>query len=243
MKRAALAPTTMALLAALALSGCETTAEKSAKLEQAAKGATLAAQHGLSIAHPSKLVHVLGVSVVHGGEGAAAVITLHNSSAHALSDVPIAVSVKDGHGGTIYTNATPGLAKTLTSLALLPAHSDGVWIDDQIPSSAARSATATVGEGTVASGALPQLAVQEAALGNDPSGSATAEGTITNRSKTSQSELVIYVLARKDGQLIAAGRAVLASLEPGAATPFQAFLVGAAKDAQLQVSAPPTKLG
>jgi hypothetical protein len=243
-RRAALAPSVLALaLGAVSLTGCETTAEKSAKLEQAAKRVAPIQQRGLSIARESSIVRVRNATLVHGTEGTAAVLTLHNSSAKAIREVPISISLRDAHGATLYTNGTPGLAKTLTSLALLPAHGDGVWIDDQIPGTSAKSLATKVGEGTPVSGSLPRLAIREAQLAKDPSGAATAEGTIANPSRTGQPELVVYALARKAGRVVAAGRAVLASLAPGASAPFQAFFVGDAAGARLQLSAPPTAIG
>jgi hypothetical protein len=243
-KCAALVASALTLvLLALVSSGCETTAEKSAKLEKAAKRIAPVAQQGLSIAHESSIVKVLSATLVRGTEGTAAVLTLHNSSAQAIRDVPISISLKDAHGATVYTNATPGLAKTLTSLALLPARGDGVWIDDQIPGTSAKRLATKIGEGTAVNGAVPRLTVREAQLAEDPSGAATVEGTIDNPSRTGQSELVVYALARKDGRIVAAGRAVLASLAPGASAPFQAFFVGTPAGAQLQLSAPPTALG
>ena len=136
MRRSALAPSALALLlGAVSLAGCETTAEKSAKLEQAAKRIAPVQQQGLSITRESGIVKVVSATLVRGKEGTAAVLTLHNSSAQPIREVPIAISLRDARGTTVYTNGTPGLAKTLTSLALLPAHGDGVWIDDQIPGS------------------------------------------------------------------------------------------------------------
>jgi hypothetical protein len=235
-------------LAALALagaaSGCETTAERSAKLEKAAKRVTLATQQGLTITHAGRNVKVTSTAIVRGSEGSAAVVTLRNSSPRAMRDVPISISLKDAHGTSVYTNGTPGLAKTLTSIALLPARGEGVWIDDQIPAaSTARSITTKIGEGTPASGAPAKLAIRETHLEADPSGSATVEGTIRNPSSVAQSELVIYAVARKGGRIVAAGRAVLASLAAGASMPFQAFFIGAPNGAKLQLSAPPTTLG
>jgi hypothetical protein len=245
-RRSARAPSVIALalaLGAVSLAGCETTAEKSAKLERAAKRIAPAQQQGLSIAHASSIVKVLSATLVRGTEGTAAVLTLHNSSTRAIRGVPISISLRDAQGTTVYTNGTPGLAKTLTSLALLPAHGDGVWIDDQIPGTSATILAAKVGEGTPTSGAPPRLAVRKAQLAKDPSGAATVEGTIANPSSTGQSELVVYALARRGGHVVAAGRAVLASLAPGASAPFQAFFVGVPAGAQLQLSAPPTALG
>jgi hypothetical protein len=237
-------PTLLALLlGAVSLAGCETTAEKSAKLEKAAKRIAPVQQQGLSIARASSIVKVRSATLVHGTEGMAAVLSLHNSSAQAIREVPISISLKDAHGATVYSNGTPGLAKTLTSLALLPAHGDGIWIDDQIPGTSAKTLATKVGEGRPASGALPKLEVSEAQLTKDPSGAATVEGTLKNPSSTAQSELVVYALARKGSQVVAAGRAVLASLAPGASAPFQAFFVGAPAGSRLQLSAPPTALG
>jgi hypothetical protein len=241
---AAFATTATALaLLAFSLTGCETTAEKSAKLEKAAKRIAPAQQQGLSIARESSVVKVQSATLVRGAEGTAAVLALHNSSAKAIREVPISISLKDANGTAVYTNAAPGLAKTLTSLALLPAHGDGVWIDDQIPGTSAKSLTTKVGEGTAVSGAAPRLAIGETQLTKDPSGAATVEGTIKNSSSTAQSEVIVYALARKGGRVLAAGRAVLASLAPGASAPFQAFFVGNPAGAHLQLSAPPTALG
>ena len=137
------------LLAALALlcSGCETTAEKSAKLEKAAKRQTLAKQQGLTITRESAVIKVLDTALVHGKEASAAVVTLHSSSPRALSDVPISLTLKDAHGATVYSNGTPGLAKTLTSIALIPAHGKVVWIDDQIQAPTASAVAVRIGEG------------------------------------------------------------------------------------------------
>jgi hypothetical protein len=230
-------------LLALLCSGCETTAEKSAKLEKAAKRHTLATEQGLTIAHASTVVKVLETAFVHGREGSAAVVTLRNSSAHALSDVPISLSLKDAHGKTVYSNGTPGLARTLTSVALLPAHGKVVWIDDQIQAASAASVTARVGEGTPASGSAPRLAIAETHLASESPGSSTLEGAVRNPSGTAQPELVINAVARRSGRVVAAGRAVLASLEPGASTPFEVFFVGSATGEQLEVSAPATATG
>jgi Fe-S cluster assembly scaffold protein SufB len=221
-----------------ALSGCETTAEKSAKLERAAKRVAQAKQTGLTIARPSTVVKVLDSELVRGSEGAAVVLTLRNISSRALANVPIAVSVKDAKGAAVYSNATPGLAKTLTSIALLAPHATATWIDDQVPASAAASVSAEVGEGTAASGALPKLALHEVQLAEG-----TAEGTLANRSGSAESEVVIYAVARRGGRVVAAGRAVLASLAAGASTPFQVFFVGDPKGARLQLTAPPTSAG
>ncbi|HXM86188.1 MAG TPA: hypothetical protein VN889_01005 [Solirubrobacteraceae bacterium] len=229
----------LALAAApLTLSGCETTAEKSAQLERAAKRVAHVAQTGLTIAHASAYVKVLRSEIVRGSRETAVVLTLRNDSAKALAEVPIAISMKNASGASVYSNATPGLAKTLTSIALLAPHATATWINDQIQASGAVSVDAEIGEGKPVEGAPPRLAVQEAQLAEG-----SAEGVLANDSSMAQSELVIYAVARRDGRAVAAGRAVLASVAAGASTPFQVFFVGDPAGAQLTLSAPPTSVG
>jgi hypothetical protein len=168
---------------------------------------------------------------------------LHNGSAKAQRALPIAITVKDASGSSVYTNSTPGLSATLVSVALLPAHGALTWIDDQVTAPAsARSVSARIGEGAAARGAIPQLRVAAPQLNASPSG-VTAEGMVVNDSRVTQQELVVYALARRAGRIVAAGRAVLASVPAGASTPFQVFFIGDPRGAQLQVDAPATTLG
>jgi hypothetical protein len=228
----------VALLALLALSGCETTADKSAQLERAAHHTRLA-ERGLSITRQSSDVHVLGAILVHASAGAAAVVTLRNHSGHTLERVPIALTVKDAHGSTVFQNNAPGLEAALTSLAWLPAHGEATWVDDQIPSSGAPTSVAViVGAAPTASAVEPRIEIAGVHVSEE-----TGAGTVVNHSNVTQQNLIVYALARKDGKIVAAGRAVLAEVKPGASVPFQAFFVGDEKGAKLEASAPPTTSG
>jgi hypothetical protein len=230
------------LLALLALSGCETTAEKSAQLEKSAHHTRLA-ERGLTVVRQSANVRVLGAVLVHGAEGAAAVVTLRNVSAHALKDVPIAITVKDAHGSTVFQNNAPGLEAALTSLGSLPAHGVATWVDDQVPASGGpASVTAIAGVSPAVSGALPEIEVT-GVHPSEESGSATAAGTVRNRSTVTQQALVVYVVARRAARVVAAGRAILPEVALGATVPFQAFLVGSPNGATLQAGAPASTLG
>jgi hypothetical protein len=239
------------VLAALALTGCESNQQRSAKLAKAAKQRehetelhAQAAQKALAITHVSTRVEVIAATVLHDSEGAAAVLTLRNSSNSALRDVPIQITVKNAAGASTYTNATPGLSPSLVSVSLLPAHGVLTWIDDQVQSSGAAASVSTkVGEASPASGAIPTLTVQGAHLAQGSASGAGAEGVVVNRSGVSQQELIVYAVARRAGRIVAAGRAVLAQAPAGASTPFQIFLVGEPRGATLEVSAPATTLG
>jgi hypothetical protein len=240
-RAASAAPVLVLVALALALTGCESNQERSAKIEKTAKHAVLA-QKGLSITHASTQVQVLSASVVRGSEGAAAAVTVRNSTSHTLSAVPIAITVRNAHGQTVYQNNTPGLEAGLTQISSLPAHGSITWVDDQVSSTGAPvSVSAVVGEASIANGAEPQIEVQSAHLAEASSGEVT--GAVHNSSSVAQQHLIIYVIARRAGRIVAAGRAVLAEVAPGAPVPFQAFLVGAPAGATLQTSAPATTFG
>jgi hypothetical protein len=231
-------------LCALVMGGCETTAEKSAKLERQAKRVTLEQQKGLTIARESTTVSVTDTTILHGSERAAAVVTLKNRSSNAQREVPIAITVKDARGKTLFQNDEPGLERALVSIPSIPPRGTVVWVDDQLPASGRpASVSARVGQAPALAGQLPELTVAAAKLNEDPASGIVAEGTVVNRSKAAQSGLVLFALALRAGKIVAAGRAVVAELAPGASAPFQASLVGDAHGASVQVSAPPASFG
>jgi len=232
-------------LAALVLTGCETSAEKSAKLEREAKAqlASQPVQRGLQITRQSTLVRILRTQLVHGSEGSAAVVTLRNTSASPLREVPIEIRAADARGTAVYTNTAPGLARSLTSVALLAPHAELTWVDDQIPAGGAPvSIHARVGQATVAAGTVPALSTTGTRIFEDPTNGLGAEGEVLNRSSVAQSELVVYVTATRGGAVVAAGRAVLPIAAAGAPTRFQAFLIGNPQGARLVAAAPPSTL-
>ncbi len=237
---AAFVPIGLAL--ALALTGCETTAEKSAKLEKAAKHTTLA-QTGLSITHTSTEVRVVSTTVLHDSEGAAAAVTLRNLSPHTLRDVPLAITVKDAGGKTLFRNDAPGLEAAFTSLSCLPAHSEVTWVDDQVPAAGGPvNLTAQAGVAPAVAASPPKIEVNGLHLAEEASSGIAAAGRIENRSQVSQRSLVVFALARRAGRIVAAGRAVLPEVPAGSSVPFQAFFIGDPRGAQLQASAPATVL-
>ncbi len=230
-------------LAILALTGCETTAEKSARLERQAAHVTLT-EKGLSITRESTDVKVLSTTVVRGAEGAAAVVTLENRSGHALRAVPIAIVVKDGGGRVIFQNNAPGLESALVSVPSLGAHRTIAWVDDQLPANGApASVSARVGQAPALSGSSPSLTIAGARLSEDPANGLVANGTASNRSSIAQRSLVLFGVARRGGKVVAAGRGVLPELAAGASARFEVFMVGDARGAELQISAPPTSFG
>ncbi|MHB8531834.1 MAG: hypothetical protein ACYDC2_03845 [Solirubrobacteraceae bacterium] len=214
----------------LALSACETTQEKSARLEKVAlaHGVTSGkAAKGLTIARPSTILKVLSTGIVHSTEGTAVAVTVRNTSAKAQQQVPLAITVRDGRGGSLYSNAAPGIAPSLTSIGYVPAHGQAQWVDDQVQAAGTpASVTAEVGEGQPASGPPPQLRLSHQTPVTEAGGS-QIHGHVTNASPVEQRELVVDALATRGGKLLAAGRAVLAHLGPGMTSNFEVLLIGA----------------
>ncbi len=219
-------------------SGCESTQEKSAQLEREATHVTLA-QSGLHIAKPSRVVTVLATTVLRGSEGAAVAVTVRNASARTLRGVPLAVSVQSAAGQSLYENNSPGVEAPLVSIPSLPAHATLTWVDDQVPANGKPArATARVGEAGSVAAAPPRIVVSGLHAIDDSGSGAGAAGTVENRSTVAQSDLAVFVVARRGGQIVAAARAVLPSLAARASAQFQAFLVGDARGATLEASAP-----
>jgi hypothetical protein len=237
----------VALLVALAgvpLGGCETSAEKSARLERAAvHRGTAAGAAGLSIVHPSRTLKVTATALVGSSEGAAAAVTIRNTATHAVHDVPIELVVRSPAGARVYSNSTPGLAHTLVSVGYIGAGARLTWVNDQLPPAAAHgTASATVGEAPSAAGPAPLVATSGVHAFEDPTNGPGLEGTVVNRSHVAQQELGIYAVARSARGVVAAGRAVVAQLPAGGSSSFQLFWVGNPKGAHIELVAPPTSL-
>jgi hypothetical protein len=229
------------LILALALGGCESSQERSAQLEHEAKHRVgQVASKGLQIAHVSAQVKVLATQVLHSSEGNAALVTLHNTSTHALRDVPLAITVKGAGGAVLYRNDAPGLEAALTSVPLLAPGATFTWIDDQVQVSAApASLSAEAGEAQAASGPTPQIRLSGVHGTEEAEGPGIA-GKVANDSGVAQSDLIVYGIARRGGRIVGAGRAVLSEVPAHGSSQFQVLLIGSVRGAQVQASAPPT---
>jgi len=232
----------LAALTTPALTGCETTAEKSARLEEAAL-ARARTTHSSTVPAafaPSSKLHVTQTALVHGLEGWAVVVTVRNDSAGAQLGAPISIVVHGAGGSSLYTNAEGGLSRSLTTLPLIPAHGEATWVDDQVQVSGTPSGvTAKVGEGMAVKKAPRALTVSSRPPVAEPGGGEGVAGKVVNRTGVEQRELVVSAVARRAGRVVGAGRAVLSTLAAGATSPFQIFFTGSAKGARVEVGAPP----
>jgi hypothetical protein len=219
--------------------GCQTTAERSAELQRAAKHELLASQ-GVSVKRENPSVRVLRSTVVHSSAGTAVVVQMRNTSSHALAGAPIELTVLDAKGAVLYQNNAPGLEPSLTKVPLLEPGREATWVDDQVQASGTpASAHALVGEASTAS-SIPKTSVVGAHLSSETGVEATESGSVANRSPLAQANLVVYAVARRAGRIVAAGRAVLPEVAAGTSVPFQIYFVGNPGGAQIETSAPAT---
>jgi hypothetical protein len=238
--RAAAAPL---LVAALALSACQTTQELSAQRAKDAK--KLVNQKGLTVSRENPAIAIGVTSVIQDKNGIAAVVELRNTGKVAQAGLPVSIAVTDAAGKPVYRNDVAGLEDSLVSMPLLAKGEDAFWVNNQIIATgkpAKVQARVGAAKGKVPA-QLPSFAISKVALQSD-GGSVFAKGSIVNRSKVAQKRLTIFCVARKGAKVVAAGRGILDVLPPAGAKPtqFTVFFIGNPKGAKLSFSAPPTVL-
>ncbi len=231
------------LVAALALSACQTTQELSAQKAKQAK--KLVNAKGLTVSKENPNVAVGTTSIVQDANGIAAVVELKNTGKEAQAALPVSIAVTDAKGKQIYKNDVAGLEDSLVSLSLLGKGEDAFWVNNQItatgkPAKVQAKVGAAKGK---APAQIPAFVLSGLTLQSD-AGSVFAKGTIVNQSKVAQKRLTIYCVARNGSKVVAAGRGILDVLAPAGAKPikFTVFFIGNPKGAKLTCTAPPTVL-
>jgi hypothetical protein len=234
------------LVAALAVTGCESSQTTSKRLAKNGKG-LLDQAAGLKVGVQNPDIKVTETAVLKDANGIAAVVALKNTSRKTQTQLPVGITIKDAKGAKIYANDLSGLDPSLTSMALVRAGREEFWVDNQILGNGVpKGVDVKVGR---AKGAVPkvvpQIALVKIRRDRDVSGEFVA-GVVENHSKVLQRRLTIFSVARKGGKIVAAGRAVIDKLPP-APTPkptrFSIYFIGNPTGAKLSFSVPPVNLG
>jgi hypothetical protein len=229
----------LALLAVVSLSACQSTKDKSAELE--AQGSTeLLSEEGLEIKRRNPNVKVASTAVLSGSEGSSAVVVdLHNDSDENLIEVPILIEVTNSKGKSFYKNDIPGIEPALASVPYIPAHGDAEWVNDQVLGvGKPKSVKVTVGTGGgTYSGDIPAIEVSQPTLKGDPVSGVSATGDVVNKTGEDQRRLLIYVVARRGNEVVAAGRGAIEHLKPDRKKlRYTVFFVGDPSGAELELS-------
>lgn len=234
-----LAVLALSALAAVGLSACQSTKDKSAELE-AQGGTQLLSEEGLVIKHRNPDVKVTSTAVLSGSEGSnAVVVDVHNDSGENLTEVPILIEVTNTKGKPFYANDIPGIEPALAAIPYIPAHGDAEWVNDQVlgvGKPKAVKVTVGTGGGTY-SGEAPDIEVSQPTLKGDPVSGISATGDVVNKTGKDQRRLLIYVVARRGSEVVAAGRGAIEHLKPERKKlKYTVFFVGDPSGAELKLS-------
>lgn len=241
--RATAALPAASVLLALAASGCESTQAVSARLEQQSK-TTLLGQRGLTVTGASNPdVRIDDPVVLHDENGTAVAVRLRARGTSTLRAVPLAATVRDTRGTPLAANDAPGLDPSLTSIPVLAPGRPVVWVNDQLQAPRApRRASVRAGDAPVFRGAVPELVLRDGGLERDAVSGTSAVGSVTNRSRVEQRDLVVHAVARRGSRVVAAGRGQIPRLKPGRTVAYQVFFIGDPTGGELEFAVPPTVL-
>jgi hypothetical protein len=134
--------------------------------------------------------------------------------------------------------------KALVGPSILPPGEDFAWVHDQVVTTGKPltvKATPGAAQGSI-TGTLPKIEFSQPQLHGDPTSGIEATGTVTNASQVEQQDLVLYCIARKGANIVAAGRGGIPRLRVGQKRSYHIFFIGDPRGAKLSVEAPPTVL-
>jgi hypothetical protein len=225
----------VAALAALALGGCETTQQLSAKL-----GRDLGHQSAIAgttkLGRSSHAVRVLRSAVLAGSPGAVA-LELTNTSARAQSVIPVLIDVTDAKGASVYRNDTAGIDPSLQQLAALPPHATAWWVDNEVlpQRGVPQAVSAQIGAGGATQGPVPRIAVSGVSASSSFPGP-HVDATLRNTSTGAVRTLSVYVVALERGRVVGAGRAAVAAMRAGSSAQVEVPMTGSVTGAHVAVT-------
>jgi len=229
---------------ALVVTGCESTQDQSARI--GAELGPVTQEKGLKISKQSKDVEVVSSSLITDPNGSAVVVRLRNRSGQDLVGVPIAIDVLDANGKSVYRNDIPGIEPALAAVPFVPAGGEAEWVHDQILATGKPAKVEVkVGEGGEPfGGEQPRISVSDPKLEGDPYSGVLAGGNVVNESGEDLERLLLYAVARKGGEVVAAGRG---AIEPFKAKPkpipYNIYFIGDPRGAGVTVTQFPSLPG
>lgn len=230
----------------LLLSACQSTQDKAAEVR--AQGDTLlAGREGLKITRVNEDVRVGERTILQDRNGTAVVVELENRGRADQVDVPIGITLSDAEGRRLFANDAPGLERALVSMPLLARDKPGYWVHNQI-AAAGKPTKLAVRVGVPKPVDVPEdpphITLSEVRLDRDTDG-AFVSGVVNNRSDVLQKRVTIFAVAKKDGEIVAAGRAVIDKLPPSPVkkpVQFTVYFIGNPAGATLDFTVPPVVL-
>ncbi len=224
---------------AVTASACESTESESAKIGRQAGAAEVAGS--LKLGKIDRGVRVSDVTPLSGGGRKAIAVKLTQGSSRTQREVPLLVQELGAGAKVVYSNAT-GSETLLQRITLLPARKSIWWVDDEVlTSQSASSAQVTVGTGQSVASSTRAGALSATPTGvTGQAGSNSVGAELVNHTGKLQSNAPVFAVALRGTKIVAAGRAVVASLPAhGAAASLDIPLVGDATGAKIELTALP----
>lgn len=232
-----------ALLAGL-VAGCTTTQQQAARLHLRSERED-AGRKPIEVKRPNPDVRVIESSIVRGSGGAAVAVTLRNTGADPLNDLPLAVGVRSPDG-TVFLNDRGHLPYFQTHAPALAPGARTTWVFTSTKTLPAGVPVAKVGvpapHPLTTASSVPELDVSHvtASHQNSDAKETSVEVEVTNHTGMPQYDVAVYAWARKGGRLVAAGRGSVEELASDSTATVKLELIGAPGDARVHVAAPPT---
>lgn len=221
------------------LAGCDSTYQQNARAKIAAER-RLGAQDARTVTERGPDVRVERVTLLRDRASTAIVVDLRSRADRALTDVPISVGVRRGDRKVLLNDA-PELDWFQTHLPAIAARGRATWVFRSPPGGRARPGDtpfvrigAPVAPFAKRPAALPAVRAQLAGTGeNGPK--VTVSGAALP-----QFGLPVNVIARRGGVPVAAGTAIVSSLDRGEEVTVEVPLTGRAGRAPLAATTTPT---
>jgi hypothetical protein len=227
---------------ALTLSGCVTTQQVAARA-RLVDARIRASQEPLRLTRRNPDVSVTKLSLVRGSAGTAVAVLLRDTSAHPLTDLPIAVGVRTRAGRKLYLNRAANIDYFDSHVVALAPGRVVTWVfTSPRRLDVSGRPFAEVGVSPLAqplARALPRIEVTLQGAGSRP-GERTLRLSVANRSGIPQYQLPVYALGLRGGQEVSAGRATVAHLGTDGTATLQLTLLGSIRGATVSLSALPT---
>lgn len=226
---------------ALAAAGCDSTQEKASRL--AASSGEAFEKTGLRVTKENPDVEVVKTWTLTDPNGTAVAVRVRNTTQKRLVGVPIALDVQDAAKQSVFRNDDPGLDPSLVELPVLRAGETVTWVNDQVvPAGEAKATEAKIGvQRSVMETEEPRLTLQQIERRSDADG-AVVTGFVMNKSDVDQRNVVVYGVATKDGDVVAAGRGQVQRVRPGRRAKFNVFFIGDPSEGTLDLAVPATTL-
>jgi len=233
-----LAALALALTAAVAVAGCESSFDKADRIR--AQAGEAAQAESIQVDQAAGIeAETLAVIPSADGLMAAVVVRITSKGAGgALLWAPIEVRLLGADGAEVGTNNTPGADPTLVHLPSLLDGGETLYVNDQIAVTGEPvEAEVVIGGTPVAAPVATGLEIANAAITEDPSFGTTWTATVTNQTPVRQEQIIVQALLREGDAVVGAGIAIIEGLEPGASSDVTGFFTGG-QTGELEVFAP-----